>query len=113
MEKVGLAGGAPGVLGVVVADAAVGAVAGATMLLTLGSLAPFLYQALGPRAGRRVAAALLAVSLGAAAYASVAYRQPYSRDHPKRLLLQHVHKLGPGELPLHPAAAVAACDACA
>lgn len=43
-------------------------------------------------------AALLATSLGVAGWASVAHRQPYSFDFPKRLLVQHVLKLGPGAL---------------
>ena len=97
MEKVGLAGAAPGLLGLVSADAAVGAVAGAAMLLTLGTLAPHVAGALGARRGRALAAALLAASLGAAAWSSAAFGQPYSREHPKRLLVQHVHRQAPGE----------------
>ncbi|EFN50786.1 hypothetical protein CHLNCDRAFT_142511 [Chlorella variabilis] len=97
MEKVGLAGGAPGLLGLVLADTAVGAVAGATVLLTLGTLTPYLLGALGPRRVRQLAAALLAASLAAAAVGSLRYPQQYSRDHPKRLLVQHIHVQGPGK----------------
>lgn len=39
MEKVGLAGAAPGLLGLVVSDVAVGAVAGATLVVAVGSCA--------------------------------------------------------------------------
>jgi hypothetical protein len=97
MEKVGLAGGAPGVLGLVVADTALGVVAGATALVTFGTLVPYLVEAMGVRRGRQLAAALLLLSLTAAGAASAMYRQPYSRDHPKRLLVQHIHKQGAGE----------------
>lgn len=100
MEKVGLAGAAPGLLGLVSADAAVGLVGGAATLLTFGTLAPYIAAALGGQRGRALVGALLAASLATAALASVAYRQPYSRDHPKRLLVQHIHSQGPGESPL-------------
>jgi hypothetical protein len=99
MEKVGLAGAPPGLLGLAIADVAVGAVAGVTMVLSLGTLTPYLAAALGGRRGRRLVAVLLAASLGVAGWASTAYRQPYSWDHPKRLLVQHVHKQGPGGWP--------------
>lgn len=47
-----MAGSAPGLLGLITADAAVGAVSGATALITFGTLTPYLAAALGPRAGR-------------------------------------------------------------
>ena len=99
MEKVGLAGAPPGLLGLAIADVAVGAVAGVAMVLSLGTLTPYLAAGLGGRRGRRLVAVLLAASLGVAGWASTAYRQPYSWDHPKRLLVQHVHKQGPGGWP--------------
>lgn len=96
MEKVGLAGAAPGALGLTLADAAVGAVAGATVVVSLGTLTPLLAAALGRRRAAALAAAALALSCGAAAWASGQYALPYSREHPKRLLVQHIHHHGPG-----------------
>ncbi|KAL4424855.1 hypothetical protein ABPG77_011105 [Micractinium sp. CCAP 211/92] len=95
MEKVGLAGAAPGALGLTLADAAVGAVAGATVVVSLGTLTPLLAAALGRRRAAALAAAALALSCGAAAWASGQYALPYSREHPKRLLVQHIHHHGP------------------
>ena len=157
--QVGLAGQAPGLLGLLSADLAVGGVAGATAVLTFGTLTPHLAAALGRRGGRAVAAALLLASLGVAGWASVQFSQPYrwgsgsgwhaafvcecmqlhwlacvclwcaqiavpscisqlacalaaspaltlsvcvpaflfrSREHPKRLMVQHIHKQGAG-----------------
>ncbi|KAL4421351.1 hypothetical protein ABPG75_010642 [Micractinium tetrahymenae] len=94
MEKVGLAGAAPGTLGLLLSDTAVGAVAGATLIVTFGTLTPLLAAALGRRRGAALAAAALALSVGAAAWASREHALPYSREHPKRLLVQHIHRQG-------------------
>lgn len=96
MEKVGLAGAAPGTLGVLAADATVGAVAGATLVVAFGTLTPLLAAALGRRRAAALAAAALALSCGTAAWASRRHALPYSREHPKRLLVQHIHRQGPG-----------------
>lgn len=94
MEKVGLAGQAPGIMGLLSADLAVGGVAGATAVLSLGSFTPHLACALGRRGGRAVVAALLLTSLGVAGWASTRFARPFSYDHPKRVLVQHIHKQG-------------------
>lgn len=96
MEKVGLAGAAPGALGLLLADAAVGAVAGATLVLTFGTLTPLLAAALGRRRAAMLVVAALTLSAGAAAWASREFSLPYSAEHPKRLLVQHIHLHGPG-----------------
>lgn len=75
--QVGLAGEAPGLFGLLNADLAVGAVAGATAILSFGTLTPHLAAALGRRGGRTAVAALLLASLGAAGWASVRYARPF------------------------------------
>lgn len=75
--QVGLAGEAPGLFGLLNADLAVGAVAGATAILSFGTLTPHLAAALGRRGGRATVAALLLASLGAAGWASVRYARPF------------------------------------
>lgn len=73
----GLAGQAPGLLGLLTADLAVGAVAGATAVLSFGTLVPHLASALGARGGRAVVAALLLASVGVAGWASVQLARPF------------------------------------
>ena len=70
-----------------------GVVAGASALLALGIVTPHLVAALG-KGGRYTVLLLLAASAGAAVWASGT--QPvYSYQHPKRILVQHIHKHGP------------------
>eukprot|EP00887_Chlorella_sp_A99_P005787 scaffold1.g5787.t1 len=90
MEKVGLAGSAEGVVGLVAADAALGVVAGTAVYLFAGTLTATAAAALGRRRARRAVPLLLAAAAVAAAWGSLAHPQPYSYDHPKRLLAQHV-----------------------
>ncbi len=75
--QVGLAGQAPGLLGLLSADLAVGAVAGATAVLSFGTLVPHLAGALGRRGGRAVVSALLLASVGVAGWASVRLARPF------------------------------------
>lgn len=77
LPQVGLAGQAPGIMGLLSADLAVGGVAGATAVLSLGSFTPHLACALGRRGGRAVVAALLLTSLGVAGWASTRFARPF------------------------------------
>ena len=81
---------APGILGLVVVDAALGVVAGFSTYLFAGTATALAASALGRRRARALVLLLLAVSVAAAAWGSTAFPQPYSYDHPKRLLAQHV-----------------------
>lgn len=106
-SQVGLAGQAPGLLGLLSADLAVGGVAGATAVLTFGTLTPHLAAALGRRGGRAAVAALLLASLGVAGWASVQFSQPYRWE--ERFCLALLRMLGcsfahPRGPPLHFAA---------
>jgi len=101
MEKMGLTGNPlPGPLGAALPDAVAGAVAGAATLLSIGAVAPRAAAALGPKAGRTAVAALLTASLAAAVLCSAlpvlgtwdSVSGPYSYDHPKRILLQHIYR---------------------
>jgi hypothetical protein len=98
MEKIGMAGSAPGALGRAIPDAAIGVVAGAATFLTLGTALPYLLAGAGAgggRGARPAVALLLAASVGAAGWASVGVGHPYSWAHPKRVLVQHVHRHTP------------------
>ena len=115
MEKIGLAGSTPGALGAAVPDAAVGALTGVGVLLAFGAAIPYVAAALGGRAKGTVAV-LLALSLTSAAVSPTAaalsswsswnwkgasspppppLNHPYSSLHPKRVIVQHVHRHSP------------------
>ena len=105
MEKIGLAGSAPGTLGVVIPDAAVGALTGAGCMLALGTLIPYLSVAMGKRApaGVRLLLALAifnmampslfaAVGSGVKRGAQWNSTVPYTVEAPKRIIIQHIHR---------------------
>jgi hypothetical protein len=91
LEKIGFAGSPPG-LGPAVADVAVGAMVGISSFAVLGTLTPHLAAALGGRL-RATAAALVLISLAMAAWFSAGVGgQPFSRAHPHRVAVQHIHR---------------------
>lgn len=91
LEKIGLAGSASGLLGAAIPDAVIGVVSGTALYLAVGSLLPYLAAALG-RGVRSLVLLLLAVSVAAAVGGSMGPAHPYSYRHPKRVILQHIHK---------------------
>jgi len=97
VEKIGVAGGADGQLGKLVADAVVGFLAGMSTMLSLGSCAPWIAFSLGSKK-KTVCRVLVAASLGAAVL-SCSHRVftleakngvPYTAKAPKRMLVQHL-----------------------
>lgn len=92
VEKIGLAGAAPGVLGLVVGDIAVGAASAAPVYAALGTLTPHLVAALGRRWGRVSLLTLFCVSVATCGITTAAYQQhPYTVRAPKRVIAQHLH----------------------
>ncbi|KAL6780784.1 hypothetical protein ACKKBF_B11720 [Auxenochlorella protothecoides x Auxenochlorella symbiontica] len=90
-EKIGLAGAAPGLLGLVIGDVAIGTLAGVAVYLCAGTLTPHLAARLG-RAGRPALLGLLALSAAAGGWSSAAGgAAPYTPWAPKRLFVQHHH----------------------
>jgi len=112
MEKLGLAGSLTGIAGKIVADCVVGVVTGFSVYLTAGTLVPvFIVGGLGIGGGtgvngltrekrttsppRTLIAVLLGMSVGASVFAANRCKEnhhPYSYKHPKRILIQHIHK---------------------
>lgn len=93
MEKLGLVGSYPGVLGIVLSDVAVGIVSGTTVYLTSGILVAAVTAALGRKRTGWIAVCLLAISVGTSIFAKMTVvKHPYSYTHPKRILIQHIHK---------------------
>jgi hypothetical protein len=112
MEKLGLAGSLTGIAGKIVADCVVGVVTGFSVYLTAGTLVPvFIVGGLGIGGGtgvnglmmqkrttsppRILIAVLLGMSVGASVFAANRCKEnhhPYSYKHPKRILVQHIHK---------------------
>ena len=91
VEKIGISGGAEGLVGLMLADVIVGALSGLCIVISMGSLAPFLAFGLGRRK-RFICMALVAASFASALYSS-RNRVPYTSDAPKRLIIQHVHRV--------------------
>lgn len=104
MEKIGLAGSVPGPFGVAVPDTIVGTLTGTAIFLAGGAALPYIAAGLGKHA-RAVVAVLIALSLAAAAREVPLWRSspgstmqtfhPYSHRHPKRIIMQHIHRHTP------------------
>lgn len=94
MDKVNLIG-APGggVLGVVLADAVVGAVQGVAAVLSAGVVVPAYAAALAPTLRKRLVVGLVGVAVVVGVYSSVAL-SPYDATHPKRVFCQQLHVVG-------------------
>ena len=99
VEKIGVAGGADGTLGTLVADIVVGALAGVSTLLCVGALAPWIAFVLGEYK-KPVCRMLVVLSLFAAMLSSshrvLTYPMepkngvPYTKMAPKRMIIQHI-----------------------
>lgn len=127
MEKVGLAGSLTGIAGKIVADCVVGVVTGFSVYLTAGTLVPvFIVGGLGIDGGggginrlmrekratspsRILIAILMGMSVGASIFAADRCKgnhHPYSYKHPKRILIQHIHKERRGGGGLHASSSI-------
>ena len=101
VEKIGVAGGADGVLGIFVVDAILGALAGVSMILATGSLSPMISFALGTRK-RSICQGMIVLSLLSASISSFISMEanprwksgiPYTTESPKRMIVQHIHRV--------------------
>ncbi len=100
-EKIGVAGGADGILGIFVVDAVVGAVSGVSVILATGSLSPMISFALGSKKGA-ICRGLIVLSLLSASLSSFVSMEanphwksgiPYTKESPKRMIVQHIHRV--------------------
>lgn len=89
LDKLTLTGSHGGIMGHALADGIAGAVVGAGVWLSLGTLGPALAVGMRP-VGATVMKLLLGVSLGAALIGSLVLG-PYSEHHPKRVFVSHLH----------------------
>ncbi|CAL8464405.1 g3940 [Coccomyxa elongata] len=93
LEHLSIGGAGKPPLGALAADVVTGLLFGIVAALVLGHLAAWLAYSARPFIWRLVLGLLL-VSVAAAAFASRA-QHPYSDHFPKRIMLQHLHLLGP------------------
>lgn len=101
VEKIGVAGGADGILGLFVVDAVVGALSGISLILAIGSLIPVFSFALGrlkkPFCKWLIALSLLSAIISSFISMEMSLRRksgiPYTKECPKRMIVQHIHRV--------------------